>query len=99
MDSASENHIIEVLKRTLRTPKLLNVTKKQDTCPRYPVIADSTHIATECDTAYMSNKILLEFLNTHYPNSDLTPEITVLWIHFILTWIRIHPDPLIHIWV
>ena len=75
LDSLSKTHIIEVLNRTIRTPKLLKLTKIQDddTCPRCPVIADSTHIATECDAAYMSNKTLLAFLNTHYPNSGITP--------------------------
>merc|ERR1711872_895792 len=57
LDSSSKTHIVEVLNRTIRTPKLLKLTKIQDddTCPRCPVIADSTHIATECDAAYMSN--------------------------------------------
>ena len=75
LDSSSKTHINEVLNRTIRTPKLLKITKIQDddTCPRCPVIADSTHIATECDAPYMSNKILLAFFNTYYPNSDITP--------------------------
>merc|ERR1712212_237772 len=65
LDSSSKTHIVEVLNRTIRTPKLLKLSKIQDddTCPRCPVIADSTHIAIECDAAYMSNKILLAFLN------------------------------------
>ena len=34
--------------------------------------AYSTHIATEYDAAYMSNKILLALLNTYYPKSVIT---------------------------
>ena len=60
LDSSSKTHIIEVLNCSMRTPKLLQLTKTQhdDTCQICPVIANSTHIA---------------FLNTYYQNSDITP--------------------------
>ena len=73
LDSTSKNKIIKVLNCTKRTQKLLKLTRIQgdDTNLRCSVIADATHIETECK---ISNKILFELFKTHYPNSDLTLE-------------------------
>ena len=69
MDSSSKSLVIDLLNRTIATPKLLFLMNKResDRCVRCNVIADTTHITSECQFAFMMLKTLNQFFLRQFP--------------------------------
>ena len=82
MDSASKDHVLDVLNRTVSTPFLLFRMLKNGQpsipdpyCPREcGVLADAQHLQLECDGGHLASEILLEFFAEKFPNHRLLPK-------------------------